>query len=62
MVPYTPNQRKGGKPYIEGEAEVSGTTRKASVGIIGADLPSSGALTTLIPKESFYIQLKAKSS
>ena len=36
MVNYSPSRK--GKPFIEGEAEIGGSTRKASVGIVGSSL------------------------
>ena len=36
VVNYSPSRK--GKPFIEGEAEIGGSTRKASVGIVGSSL------------------------
>ena len=50
MVHYNPN--RGKKPVIEGEAEMSGSTRKASVGIVGpSGLSGSYNQSIMLPKE-----------
>lgn len=51
MVHYTPgNKRSGNKPYIEGEAEIGGSSRKASVGIVGPAISGMNQ-SIVIPKE-----------
>ena len=52
---YTPATRgKNSKPFIEGEAELSGSTRKASVGIVGPNASvgmSNYNQSIMLPKE-----------
>ena len=51
MVHYTPgNKRSGNKPYIEGEAEIGSSSRKASVGIVGPAISGMNQ-SIVIPKE-----------
>ena len=50
VVNYSPNRK--GKPFIEGEAEIGGSTRKASVGIVGSSLGSMNQVVG-IPKLRF---------